>query len=136
MTGTTKLSNRTAVWQGQDNDHHLHPFTPHPELRARGIRMITHADVNNDSRAAFVVGKLLGYDSASTLSPRKVQTENLDWGQHRISFDYISEEPVEALLSLTYFPGWTAYVDGESVDMYRHERLTLLELTKLKSDLY
>lgn len=38
------LSNRTLSWQSQDGDHHLHPFTPHPDLRKRGVRMITHAD--------------------------------------------------------------------------------------------
>lgn len=36
-------SNRTKFWQSQDADHHLHPFTSHPELRERGVRMITGA---------------------------------------------------------------------------------------------
>lgn len=38
-----ELSNRTKFWQSQDADHHLHPFTSHPELRKRGVRMITGA---------------------------------------------------------------------------------------------
>jgi len=37
------ISNQTAFWQSQDNDHHLHPFTNHPELRETGVRMITSA---------------------------------------------------------------------------------------------
>lgn len=37
-------SNRTKFWQSQDADHHLHPFTSHPELRGRGVRMITRGD--------------------------------------------------------------------------------------------
>lgn len=40
---TQTVSNRTAVWQGQDADHHLHPFTAHPDLKGRGVRMITGA---------------------------------------------------------------------------------------------
>lgn len=38
-----ELSNRTKFWQSQDADHHLHPFTSHPVLRERGVRMITGA---------------------------------------------------------------------------------------------
>lgn len=37
------LSNQTQFWQSQDADHHLHPFTSHPGLRERGVRMITSA---------------------------------------------------------------------------------------------
>lgn len=40
---TATLSNRTQFWQSQDADHHLHPFTAHPTLRDRGVRMITSA---------------------------------------------------------------------------------------------
>ncbi|WP_417450232.1 aminotransferase [Kordiimonas sp.] len=38
-----QVSNQTKFWQSQDADHHLHPFTTHPELRDRGVRMITSA---------------------------------------------------------------------------------------------
>lgn len=44
MNNQKPLSNRTLSWQSQDADHHLHPFTPHPDLRDRGVRMITHAE--------------------------------------------------------------------------------------------
>jgi len=44
MTDQKPLKNTTKFWQSQDADHHLHPFTPHPSLRERGVRMITHAD--------------------------------------------------------------------------------------------
>ncbi len=40
---TTTASNRTKFWQSQDNEHHLHPFTNHPQLRGKGVRMITGA---------------------------------------------------------------------------------------------
>jgi putrescine aminotransferase len=36
-------TNRTRAWQHADSKHHLHPFTTHPELRAAGPRVITHA---------------------------------------------------------------------------------------------
>lgn len=39
-----QASNRTKFWQSQDADHHIHPFTSHPELRARGVRMITRGE--------------------------------------------------------------------------------------------
>lgn len=45
MTAATpppKLSNQTEFWREQDSRHHLHPFTTHRELRARGPRVITH----------------------------------------------------------------------------------------------
>ena len=38
------VSNQTKFWQSQDADHHLHPFTSHPDLKRRGVRMITHAE--------------------------------------------------------------------------------------------
>jgi len=37
-------SNQIRAWQHADAQHHLHPFTAHPELRERGVRVITHAD--------------------------------------------------------------------------------------------
>ena len=39
-----QASNRTKFWQSQDADHHLHPFTAHPDLRKRGVRMITRGE--------------------------------------------------------------------------------------------
>ena len=38
-----QLSNRTISWKQQDAENHLHPFTSHPVLRDRGVRMITGA---------------------------------------------------------------------------------------------
>ncbi len=37
-------TNQTRAWQHADSKHHLHPFTKHPELRAAGPRVITHAE--------------------------------------------------------------------------------------------
>jgi putrescine aminotransferase len=37
-------TNQTRAWQHADSKHHLHPFTTHPELRAAGPRVITHAE--------------------------------------------------------------------------------------------
>lgn len=37
-------SRSTADWQALDNRHHLHPFTDHQGLRARGSRIITRAE--------------------------------------------------------------------------------------------
>ncbi|MDH3661704.1 MAG: aspartate aminotransferase family protein [Alphaproteobacteria bacterium] len=34
----------TARWQALDRDHHLHPFTDHKALSAKGARVITRAD--------------------------------------------------------------------------------------------
>lgn len=44
MNNQKPLSNQTLFWQSQDAEHHLHPFTTHPDLRRRGARMITHAE--------------------------------------------------------------------------------------------
>jgi len=41
---TAVNSNQTRAWQHADSKHHLHPFTTHPELRAAGPRVITHAE--------------------------------------------------------------------------------------------
>lgn len=38
------LSNRTVDWQVRDAAHHLHPFTDHAALAAKGVRVITKAD--------------------------------------------------------------------------------------------
>jgi len=43
MTNTNKATDQTKNWQQQDAAHHLHPFTSHPGLRERGVRMITKA---------------------------------------------------------------------------------------------
>lgn len=39
-----RVSNRTRAWQVQDAEHHFHPFTAHPVLRERGVRMIERAE--------------------------------------------------------------------------------------------
>ncbi|MFZ5609822.1 MAG: aminotransferase [Pseudomonadota bacterium] len=44
MTAALPLSNRTRAWQAADSRYHLHPFTTHKELRAKGPRVITHGD--------------------------------------------------------------------------------------------
>ena len=44
MNNQKPLSNQTLFWQSQDAEHHLHPFTAHPDLKRRGARMITHAE--------------------------------------------------------------------------------------------
>jgi len=38
------ISNYTAHIQGLDNKHHIHPFMVHPELRAKGPRVITKGE--------------------------------------------------------------------------------------------
>lgn len=43
MSAVADNSNQTQVWREADSRHHLHPFTNHPELRAAGPRVITHA---------------------------------------------------------------------------------------------
>ncbi len=35
---------QTQAWQETDSQHHLHPFTTHPELRATGPRVITQGE--------------------------------------------------------------------------------------------
>jgi len=39
-----RTATATADWQQLDRAHHLHPFTDHRELHARGVRVITRAD--------------------------------------------------------------------------------------------
>ncbi len=44
QTMSPALSNQTKRWQEMDAAHHLHPFTTHKELAAKGARVITHAE--------------------------------------------------------------------------------------------
>ena len=42
---STGLENKTTgYWQTLDREHHVHPFTNHAELAARGVRVITRAE--------------------------------------------------------------------------------------------
>ncbi len=43
MSQTVAKSNQTKRWQEMDAAHHLHPFTTHHDLAARGARVITNA---------------------------------------------------------------------------------------------
>src|SRR5690606_6934573 len=43
MSQTLAKSNQTKRWQEMDAAHHLHPFTTHHDLAAKGARVITHA---------------------------------------------------------------------------------------------
>ncbi len=40
----TQGSNATRHWQDLDDRHHLHPFTDHAALHAKGVRVITRAE--------------------------------------------------------------------------------------------
>ena len=44
MTGTRLQNRTTEYWQALDREHHIHPFTNHAELAAKGARVITRAD--------------------------------------------------------------------------------------------
>ncbi len=44
MTSTGLQNKTTAYWQTLDRAHHVHPFTNHAELAARGVRVITRAE--------------------------------------------------------------------------------------------
>ena len=44
MSQTAAISNQTRRWQEMDAAHHLHPFTTHKDLAAKGARVITHAE--------------------------------------------------------------------------------------------
>ncbi|MGB5949851.1 MAG: aspartate aminotransferase family protein [Parvibaculum sp.] len=43
MSQTLAKSNQTKRWQEMDAAHHLHPFTTHHDLAAKGARVITNA---------------------------------------------------------------------------------------------
>lgn len=43
MSQTVAKSNQTKRWQEMDAAHHLHPFTTHHDLAAKGARVITNA---------------------------------------------------------------------------------------------
>ncbi len=44
MSQAATLSNQTKRWQEMDAAHHLHPYTTHHELAAKGARVITRTD--------------------------------------------------------------------------------------------
>ena len=44
MNSTSLQNQTTEYWQALDRAHHVHPFTNHAELAARGVRVITRAE--------------------------------------------------------------------------------------------
>jgi hypothetical protein len=54
--------------------------------------------------------------------------ELLERTADRIQFRYAEDEPVSAVLSMTYFPRWQVDVDGSSIALQSHERLIRLDL--------
>ena len=44
MTDPAPTATATATWRRLDTAHHIHPFTDHAELAAKGARVITRAD--------------------------------------------------------------------------------------------
>ena len=93
-----------------------------------GLSLITHAETNRDHRAAEVVRKLLDFGSSTAMNPVPLPVQDLLWNNREISFGYSVARDTPALISLTYFPGWTAKIDGRPIKTFRHERLTLLNL--------
>ena len=44
MTSAGFENKTTAYWQALDREHHVHPFTNHAELVAKGVRVVTRAE--------------------------------------------------------------------------------------------
>ena len=44
MTSTGLENKTTEYWQALDRAHHVHPFTNHGELAAKGVRVVTRAE--------------------------------------------------------------------------------------------
>ncbi|MFT6489309.1 MAG: putrescine aminotransferase [Parvibaculaceae bacterium] len=44
MSHSAQISNQTKRWQEMDADHHLHPYSEHHDLAAKGARVITKAE--------------------------------------------------------------------------------------------
>lgn len=44
MSTPLSATESTAIWQQVDREHHIHPFTNHAALAAKGVRIITRAD--------------------------------------------------------------------------------------------
>jgi putrescine---pyruvate transaminase len=44
MDKVTSKDELTAMWQQIDREHHIHPFSNHAQLAAKGVRIVTHAD--------------------------------------------------------------------------------------------
>ncbi|MEQ9146158.1 MAG: aspartate aminotransferase family protein [Parvibaculaceae bacterium] len=44
MSQAKQISNQTKRWQDMDAAHHLHPFTQHDQLAAKGARVITRGE--------------------------------------------------------------------------------------------
>ncbi len=44
MTSTGLENKTTEYWQALDRAHHVHPFTNHAELAAKGVRVVTRAE--------------------------------------------------------------------------------------------
>ena len=44
MTSAGFENKTTAYWQALDREHHVHPFTNHAELAAKGVRVVTRAE--------------------------------------------------------------------------------------------
>jgi hypothetical protein len=93
-----------------------------------GLSLLTQASLSNDANARKIVQALLGYNAAATTSPRPFPVQDLLWGSEKVRFRYDSPTDAAVLLSMTWFPGWRATIDGQPLNLYRHERLTLLAL--------
>lgn len=60
------------------------------------------------------------------LSP--LDLESLERSDNRVQFTYTSASPVNAVLSMTYFPRWRAELDGVPIVLNSHEHLIRLAL--------
>lgn len=99
-----------------------------------GLSLFTQADIRNDPGAIRVLRLLTGDDPDVPFTPVPVNVSVRRWSGQEIRFEYELNEPVQALLSHTYFPSWTAWVDGAPAPLYRHERLTLIGLPSGKHE--
>jgi WD40 repeat protein len=63
-----------------------------------------------------------------TLELPAFETHDLERDSARVSFSYHTDQPVEIVLSMTYFPRWLVEIDGRAANLDDHEHLVALSL--------
>lgn len=94
-----------------------------------GYDLFNHAKLTRDNQAVALIDSIFEVAHPNrALSPAPFEVENQDWEGQSLGFTYSSPDDAAVIVSVTYSPHWTVWVDGAPVKNYNHEYLNLLML--------
>lgn len=96
-----------------------------------GFNLLYWLDITGQQDAIAQIRDIIlqgsGVNRSLSLPPLPVEDLNIE--ADRVTFSTTTMEPINAILSMTYFPRWTVAVNGEPAQIFNHEHLLGIKLS-------